>query len=402
MSGACFVFVGGGTGGHLFPGIAVAQCVRSREPAARIIFLTTDRPLDRELLRPTGFEHIEQPVRPFSGNPLNWPAFWLAWRRSVSAATALLRRARPAAVLGLGGYAAGPAVVAAGRLGVPAAILNPDAIPGRANRYLAPKSDLVILQWDASRAHFPPGVRTATLGCPIRAEFAARAVQLSESAAGVCAAQEAVRAARARFGLDPRRRTLLVTGASQGARTVNQATLMTWPGFVSQRPDWQLLHLAGHTDESATRDAYRAANVPATVLAFTHEMVDAITAADVVLSRAGASTLAELTALGRPSILLPYPYHKDRHQHANARVLADAGAALLLEDWIDPQRNAGPLREALDRLACDETRRAMSVAAHRLGRPAAAERVADWLLSPARPSNPSRDSRLRGDKGAGY
>ncbi|MEP0847525.1 MAG: UDP-N-acetylglucosamine--N-acetylmuramyl-(pentapeptide) pyrophosphoryl-undecaprenol N-acetylglucosamine transferase [Phycisphaerae bacterium] len=384
MSGDCYVFVGGGTGGHLFPGIAVAQCVRSRDPAARIIFLTTDRPLDRELLRPTGFEQIEQPVRPFSGNPLNWPAFWLAWRRSVSAAAALLRRVRPAAVLGLGGYAAGPAVVAARRLGVPAAILNPDAIPGRANRYLATRSDLVVLQWDASRPHFPLGVRAVTLGCPIRAEFASRAALLDEPHQSAGSSHDAIQAARIRFGLDPLRPTLLVTGASQGARTVNQATLKAWPSFVSRRPDWQLLHLTGSTGETATRDGYRAAGVPATVLAFTHEMVDAITAADAVVSRAGASTLAELTALGRASVLLPYPYHKDRHQHANARVLTDAGAALLLEDCIDPQRNAGPLCEALDRLACNETRRAMSVAARRLGRPDAAERVADWMIIGAR------------------
>lgn len=358
------VMAGGGTGGHLFPGLAVAEAIRRREPAARLTFFTTTRALDRQLLGPHDYEQIEQPVRPFTLHPLRWPAFLWSWRRSVDAARAFLQQRRPVAVLGLGGYAAGPAVVAARRLGIRTAILNPDAIPGRANRHLVRYADLVVLQWDVSRSRFPPGVACQTLGCPIRTDFAN-----TDPLEG-----------RRRFELDPHRPLLLVTGASQGASTVNRALLHVWPGFHAAHPEWQLLHLSGPSEEQTMRAAYADAGAPARVLAFTSDMPLALAAADLVVSRAGASTLAELTALGRPSILLPYPYHRDRHQHANARVLADRGAAVLLEDRLLPELNAPSLRAALDTLADKTARLAMARAAHELARPGAAEAVAGWLL----------------------
>lgn len=365
MSRPHFVFAGGGTGGHLYPGLAVAAALRRRAPDARITFFTTARPLDRQLLAPTGYQQVEQSVRPLTFHPLRLPRFWWAWRKSVSAARTFLRQERPRAVLGLGGYAAGPPVVAARALGIRAAILNPDAIPGRANRHLSRHADLVVLQWDASRQYFRPGAPCATLGCPIRAEFA---VELG------------VAESRAAFGLDPARPTLLVTGASQGARTVNEALLRAWPAFHARHPEWQILHLTGAADEAEVRAAYAAAGSPATVRAFADQMWLALAAADVVISRAGASTLAELTAVGRPSILLPYPYHRDRHQHANAEVLAAGGAALVLEDRLSPLANEVPLREAMERLVDEHMRAQMSAAARALGRRDAAEVVAIWLL----------------------
>ncbi|MBW7907070.1 MAG: UDP-N-acetylglucosamine--N-acetylmuramyl-(pentapeptide) pyrophosphoryl-undecaprenol N-acetylglucosamine transferase [Phycisphaerae bacterium] len=370
MKGAGFVFAGGGTGGHLFPGLAVAAALRQREPGAPVTFFTTDRPLDRDLLLRAQFVQVPQRVRPFSAAPWRWPAFWTAWRESVSAALAAFVQRRPRAVLGLGGYAGAPAVVAARRLGIRCAILNPDAIPGRANRFLASRCDLVVLQWEASRRHLPRGTPCAALGCPIRAEFtvpAARDVALRH------------------FGLesDARRPVLLVTGASQGASTINQVVPHIWPRFAAGHPGWQVLHLSGPRDVAATRAAYSAAGVgdAVRVLAFTHEMPLALAAADVVLSRAGASTLAELSAMGRAAILLPYPYHRDRHQHANARVLVEAGAALMLEDQLDPVRNADPLLAALDHVAPEAVRQRMGLAAAALARPSAASDVAEWLLS---------------------
>ncbi|NUQ49205.1 MAG: UDP-N-acetylglucosamine--N-acetylmuramyl-(pentapeptide) pyrophosphoryl-undecaprenol N-acetylglucosamine transferase, partial [Phycisphaerae bacterium] len=235
---------------------------------------------------------------------------------------------------------------------------------------LASRCDLVVLQWEASRRHLPRGTPCAALGCPIRAEFtvpAARDVALRH------------------FGLesDARRPVLLVTGASQGASTINQVVPHIWPRFAAGHPGWQVLHLSGPRDVAATRAAYSAAGVgdAVRVLAFTHEMPLALAAADVVLSRAGASTLAELSAMGRAAILLPYPYHRDRHQHANARVLVEAGAALMLEDQLDPVRNADPLLAALDHVAPEAVRQRMGLAAAALARPSAASDVAEWLLS---------------------
>jgi UDP-N-acetylglucosamine--N-acetylmuramyl-(pentapeptide) pyrophosphoryl-undecaprenol N-acetylglucosamine transferase len=363
VSSGHYVLAGGGTGGHLFPGLAVADALRRREPDAAITFFTTCRLLDRELLGRTEYGQVEQPVRPLTLKPWRWPAFWWAWSRSLAAAEAFLREKQVCAVLGLGGYAAGPPVVAARGLGIRTAILNPDAIPGRANRYLARRVDLVALQWDVSRRCFPAGANCRVLGCPIRAEFAA-----------------ADRAASCRrFGLEAGRPTLLVTGASQGARSVNKTIQCVWPEFARGHPDWQLLHLTGQPDEQETRAAYAAARVPATVLAFTHEMPLALAAADVVVSRAGASTLAEIAALGKPAVLMPYPYHRDQHQRVNAQVLVDAGAAVLIDDQRSAAVNRGPLLAALERLAAADVRQSMGAAAKGLGRVRAADELAAWL-----------------------
>ena len=358
----------------MFPGLAVADALRRLEPDAEITFFTTTRPLDRQLLERTPYGQVTQPVQPLTLRPLALAGFWLAWRKSVSAARAFLKEHQPRVVLGLGGYAAGPPVVAARSLGIRTAILNPDAIPGRANRYLARRADLVVLQWEVSRRCFPPATNCQALGCPIRAEFAA--VDQAEG--------------RRRFGLDPGRPVLLVTGASQGARTVNEAMCAVWPEFSRAHAEWQILHLTGPAGEQAAKDAYGRLEdgtdklrltVPpsAIVLAFTHEMAWAIAAADAVVSRAGASTLAELTALGKPAVLLPYPYHRDRHQHANAQVLVDAGAAMLIEDRLLAAENRGPVLVALERLADDDTRRRMAEAASGLGAVRAAHDVAARL-----------------------
>ena len=367
MNSCEYIFAGGGTGGHLFPGLAVADALRLVEPQARITFFTTTRTLDRQLLEHRPYEQIEQPVRPATLVPWRWPGFWRAWRQSVRAAGKFLQARRPQAVLGLGGYAAGPAVVAARSLGIRTAILNPDAIPGRANRYLAGYADLVVLQWDVSRRHFPPGTNCQTLGCPIRAEFAS-----VDQAAG-----------RRHFDLDPQRPTLLVTGASQGARSVNETMYRVWPAFAAKHPDWQLLHLSGPANEADTRTAYGSLMAPQAagthIVGFTHEMHRALAAADVVVARAGASTLAELTVLGRPAILLPYPYHRDRHQHANAQVLIDAGAAVLVEDQRSADLNHKPLSAALEHLADAQTRNQMAQAAKKLGHEQSATKVATWL-----------------------
>jgi UDP-N-acetylglucosamine--N-acetylmuramyl-(pentapeptide) pyrophosphoryl-undecaprenol N-acetylglucosamine transferase len=365
MTNTHFVFAGGGTGGHLFPGLAVAEAVRRRAPDARLSFFTTTRSLDRDLLTGTPYEQVPQPVQPLTLHPLRLPGFWWSWRQSVQAARARFRADPPRTVLGLGGYAAGPAVVAARALGIRTAILNPDAIPGRANRHLAQYADLVVLQWDVSRERFRPGTRCETLGCPIRAAFAD-----PDSAEG-----------RRQFGLDPVRPVLLATGASQGAHTLNAALMAVWPAFHAAHPEWQLLHLTGPADEAEVRAAYAAAGSPAQVVSFTAGMPLALAAADLAVSRAGASTLAELTLLGKPSILLPYPYHRDRHQHANAGVLVDRGAAILLEDRLAPDLNAPPLRAALESLAEPARRRQMAAAAGELGRRTAADDVAEWLLS---------------------
>jgi len=390
MSARHYLLAGGGTGGHLFPGIAVAESLRRADPNAQITFFTTRRPLDQEVLSRTPYQQVAQPVQPFTLRPWRWLRFLQCWRHSVRAARHYLAKHHPQAVLGLGGYAAGPAVVAAVEFGIPTGLLNPDAIPGRANRYLARRVDVVILQWETSRAYFPETVTCYTLGCPIRPEFS-NAVDPG--------------AARQHFGLAPDRPVVLVTGASQGARNINQAVVRAWPEFLKSYPHWQLLHLTGPANHAEVLAAYAAAGLPVLdaaggtelqgyaqcgrdareptirAIPFTQEMHLALAAADIAIARAGASTLAELTAVGRPAILLPYPYHRDQHQLANAKVLAEAGAALIVEDRKCAEANWPRLLAALKELSEEGRRCEMAAAARRLGRPDAAEQVALWMRS---------------------
>jgi UDP-N-acetylglucosamine--N-acetylmuramyl-(pentapeptide) pyrophosphoryl-undecaprenol N-acetylglucosamine transferase len=184
--------------------------------------------------------------------------------------------------------------------------------------------------------------------------------------------------AAARLGLNPILNTLVITGASQGAQTVNEAFLATVGSLKLQ--GWQILHLSGKDHAAAVRTGYRERSIEAAVVDFTPAMADVWAVADLCVSRAGASTCAELTACGVPSILLPYPFHKDMHQRANAQVLVDAGAAILLTDERDPKKNATALQPALESLLYDATRRtAMSDAARKLGKPQAADAVASVI-----------------------
>ncbi len=359
------VFAGGGTGGHLFPALAVAEQIRRLGPQVDIEFHVTDRAIDRQILDPGGWRTVAQGVRPFSTRPWDWPRFWIEWRRSVRAATARMKGRPPRVVVGTGGYGAGPPIHAAHDLGISTALINPDLIPGRANRHLGKKVEAVFCQWEGSASHFPLVSHVIATGCPVRRSF----LEVDRSAAW----QE--------FGLDPNRKTLLITGASQGARTVNQAVVELLGGLASRRQHWQVLHLTGALDHARVVEAYRGRLDDAVVLPFTEKMAEAIAAADLVISRAGASTLAELTAVGRPSILFPYPYHKDMHQRANARVLADAGAAVLLDDAIDAKANAGRLGPILeDLMGYPEKLARMAEAAKAIGRPDAAQTVARYLL----------------------
>jgi len=361
------VLAGGGTGGHLYPGLAVADALRRVRPEFEVSVFGTTRPIDREVVAPRGFELVEQEVRAFPGRPWQWPGFLLTWRRAVAAARARFRARRPAVVLGLGGYAAAPGVVAADRMGVPTALFNPDAEPGRANRRLGRHARQVFVQWPATATAFNGcGAKIEVTGCPVRGPVAT-----ARREDGLAA-----------FGLSAEKSTLLITGASQGARSINWACLKLVD--VWKASGWQIVQVTGTADFGAVRDGYREAGVDARVVAFTEKMPEALAAADLVISRAGASTLAELTARGVASVLIPYPYDRKQHQMANARVLGEAGAAVIVEDRRDPDANAAALRGALwELMSSNERRGRIAVAARSLGRSDAAERIAERLLAMA-------------------
>ena len=286
------VFAGGGTGGHLYPPLAVAVALRVRLPGSRIAFHCTHRPIDRRILESSGFEVVPQKVQALrTGRPWTWPSFLAAWVSERRACRRAFDADRPAVVVGTGGFASGPPVVEAHRAGIPTALLNPDVIPGRANRYLASRADAVFVQWDESRRWFAGHHGLQVTGCPVRTDFCR-----ADRSTGI-----------ALFGLNPERKTLLVTGASLGARTVNEA-VVALRDELAMREGWQLLHITGTGDHETVVAAYAGHSLPARVLAFTDRMADALAAADLVVARAGASSLAEITALGRPSVLMPVSY----------------------------------------------------------------------------------------------
>ncbi|MHC4441326.1 MAG: UDP-N-acetylglucosamine--N-acetylmuramyl-(pentapeptide) pyrophosphoryl-undecaprenol N-acetylglucosamine transferase [Planctomycetota bacterium] len=366
-----FVFAGGGTAGHLFPALGVVESLRSRGVAIDISFFCTGRPIDREVLEGASVEAIRQSVGPISLRPWRLPVFLLNWRKSLSACRRAFVERTPAVVVGAGGYASGPPVRAAIEQGVPTFLLNPDAYPGLANRYLVRQGRLagVFAQWPVTLNYFPADAPVMVTGCPVRRSFLS-----------IC---DLDRSAIAReFGLDPDRRTLLVTGASQGARTINEAMMELADELPSS--GWQVLHLSGRADRERVADAYSRAGITGAVLAFTDQMAEAMVLADLIISRAGASSLAEILVMGKPAILLPYPFG-DGHQWHNGRVLVEAGTAEMLEDFKEAKANASRLGPVLWSLMGDDRRREeMGKAAGDLARPGAADQVADRLWQTAK------------------
>jgi UDP-N-acetylglucosamine--N-acetylmuramyl-(pentapeptide) pyrophosphoryl-undecaprenol N-acetylglucosamine transferase len=354
------ILAGGGTGGHLYPGIAVAEALRAVLPDARPVFLCTARDIDRVILEPTGFEFIAQPIVP--PRLVDVLKFFLTYRETRDLVNRVLAERKPAVVVGLGGYAAGVAVKFAARKKIPTVILNPDVIPGKANQYLMRYSKVICCQFEQSRPNIPAEHRDKikVTGCPIRKDilrFPARA--------------EAAKV----LELNPAKPTLVVTGASQGAVTVNEA-MLALAGSVNLS-NWQILHLAGRDHGEKVRRGYEDKKITARVIDFTPDMADVWAVADLAISRSGASSCAELTVCGIPSILMPYPFHKDLHQRANAKVLADANAAVLMDDEKDARKNAEKLRPILEPLLADSSKRAqMSQSAKSLGKPDAAKDVA--------------------------
>ncbi|MEK7731515.1 MAG: glycosyltransferase, partial [Planctomycetota bacterium] len=345
---------------------------------ARFVFFGTQRPIDDRILSRVDCDIVRQTLPALSSMPWRWPSIYLGLRRSAGLCRTRFELDPPAVVIGTGGMASVPAVREAHRLGIPTAILNPDALPGRANRHLAGIADVVFAQWEDTVDHYPQGTDVRVLGCPIRPGFD-RTLRVS----GI-----------ARFGLRLDHKTLLVTGASQGAKSINEAVVANLD-LVESLPDWQILHLTGEKDHPDTAAAYRtrsiaaqSAQTPLSVCArswcvqpYTDHMADALSAADLVISRAGASTLAEITAVGKPSILMPYPYHRDQHQFSNAKCLARRSAARIVRDAIDPAINAPALRSVLEELLTDPVaREAMSAAARSMGRGNAAADIAEQVL----------------------
>ena len=341
------------------PAVAVAEALLEKECEAIIAHST--RRIDQKMLLETSFSCEVLSAAPFVVSPLGLLKFSSGFLRTVKETGDLIRKHTACCVVATGGFVAAPALYAARRMSVPTILLNIDKPPGKANRLARRWADSVLstVDWNnVGATRIPPPLRTCTIACNDQ---------------NTC---------KTNFGLEPSRMTLLVTGASQGASTLNELV----PELVLRSPEvfqnWQILHLAGADHVKEVEQAYRQTSIFHVVLEFTNTMGDAWGAADLAITRGGANTIAEISCNAVPSIVLPYPYHKDDHQRTNAQHLADLGGILIETDYKSLSANLEHAGKSILKLLANHQQRfdmqqALSIDAPLNG----ASVIADTVLS---------------------
>jgi UDP-N-acetylglucosamine--N-acetylmuramyl-(pentapeptide) pyrophosphoryl-undecaprenol N-acetylglucosamine transferase len=364
----------GGTGGHIYPGMTIAQVWQARHPEGEVLFVGTARGLEKDIIPRNGW-----PLKLIRSAPLSRRPSWKTLRSLGLAALGLgdsfrvLRDFRPDVVVGTGGYAAGPVLAAAILQGLPTLIQEQNAYPGLTNRLLSRFAGAVALGYADAAKHLSPKARIFVTGNPVRPEIVARE------------RDEALHF----LGLKKDKRVLLVLGASQGARTINNAMAQVFPSFL-QRRDLMVIHQTGKDDYQRVGDALAklAAGSPrgdgtlfsnVWVLPYIHDMPEVLACADLVVARAGAISIAELTARGLPCVLIPFPFAAENHQEKNARVLEREGAGVVI---LDHELTGPLLLETVEGLLADRARlETMATNSRRLGRPRAVWDIVDLLDS---------------------
>ena len=342
------IIAGGGTGGHVIPALAIAQELQSRYDA-EVLFIGTARGIETRLVPAAGFR-----LEIITVGALN--RVDLATRvktlfdlpRAIAQSARMITDFRPDVMIGVGGYASGPAMLAASFMNVPMMAFEPNVVPGIANRLVAPMVRAAAVHFPATQRYFRKAVVT---GVPVRREFFHVPARSSDS-----------------------RPTLLVFGGSQGAHAINVAVIEALPSLAQTVPGIHLIHQTGEKDYEAARIAVANAGISAEVSPFIDDMPGAFARADLLACRSGASTVAEITAAGKPTIFVPLPTAADDHQRHNAETLANAGAALLLPQ---AELTADRLAQEIASLLSNRRRLTeMGAAAHRFAHPHAAHEIA--------------------------
>lgn len=346
---------GGGTGGHIYPAIAIADAVKARIPEAEILFVGAEGKMEMEKVPKAGYPIEGLPIAGI--NRQNWMAnlgFPVKLVQSIWKAWKIVRNFRPDAVVGVGGYASGPTLWCAGRLGIPTLIQEQNSFAGKTNQWLAGKAKRICVAYPNMERFFPSD-RILFTGNPVRADICK---QLPEMAS-----------ARRHFGLHPERPTVLVIGGSQGARSINLGVEKYLSTILSA--GYQVIWQTGKSFSAppTTEGVY--------VSPFIYDMAQAYAAADVVISRAGALSVSELCIVQKPAILVPFPHAAEDHQTENARALVQADAAVLIKD-ADVQ---GQLWEQLNHVLTDPALRArLSNQMKSFAKPQAAATIADEII----------------------
>lgn len=362
QEGTRILMVAGGTGGHVFPALVVAEELRARSEKAPpsgvrfdIEFLGSTRALESRLIPAAGF-----PLRAVAAAGLKGIGGWQKLRnlwllpRTAWEAGRVLRAFRPRVVVGIGGYLAGPVMLEAALQGIPTLVMEPNARPGFTNRVLA------------------PFVRKAAVGFKQTADFYGSKAQVTGHPVRKAFFEIPARAHRCPF-------TVLIVGGSQGSKAINEAVVASLPLLVAEQARLRFIHQTGEGDYNVVRKAYQERGINSQVHSFIEDMPGALAQADLVVSRAGATALAELAAAGKAALLIPFPAATDQHQLENARVLEQAGAARIIEQAaLTPERLVGGIRDLLSDASADGLGR-MERQARSLACPDAAARIAEMI-----------------------
>ena len=347
------LIAGGGTGGHIYPGIAIAREIRRRHPEAELLFVGTERGLEMKIVPAEGFRLETITISGVKGRGrLKQLKSLLAVPKSLLEARSILRRFQPSVVVGVGGYSSGPPVLMAAAMGIPAMLQEQNALPGLTNRLLARVARKVATAFRECETYF--GSKAVLTGNPVREEFSR---------------------VTGRAGSDPF--TLLVFGGSQGAQPINQSVIEALMILKPQLPGLRVIHQTGERDHQRIKQVYEATGMDADVRPFFGDIPKQFAAADLLVCRAGATTLAEVTVAGKPAILVPFPQAADDHQRKNAEALAQVGAAeMILQEDLDGPTLAARIRYYFEHR--DALRR-MEQNSRALGRPDATERIVDLV-----------------------
>lgn len=320
------IVTGGGTGGHIYPALAIAQGIKDYIPQSEVLYVGNKDSMEKELAGKAGFSFYEIEVAPLPHKvSLQTLKNSVLAAKAVGKAKKLVKEYQPAMIIGTGGYVCGPMVLAGHLRGVPTMIHEQNAIPGKTNKLLGRMVDRVCLGFCHTEQYFPKPEKCVYTGLPVRKEILAQDKMAAQKALGLAAGKP----------------VLLITGGSQGAHAINEAVRKLYGSLLEK--GIQIIHITGKRDYEticafAQKEGFLQ-NSGLHLVSYGYEMEQYLAASDLVVGRAGASFLAEITAIGLPSILIPYPYAVYNHQEANGRVIADEkGAVLLLEKDLTPHR----------------------------------------------------------------
>ncbi|MBI3753337.1 MAG: undecaprenyldiphospho-muramoylpentapeptide beta-N-acetylglucosaminyltransferase [Deltaproteobacteria bacterium] len=355
------VLTGGGTGGHLFPAIALAEEFKARDRDCRILFIGASSGIEKEIVPKYGYPLELLDIEGFKGRGLSHKvSAGLKAAMGVLTAKKILQSFQPDRVVGTGGYSSGPVILAARLLRVKTAILEQNAVPGLTNRILGRVVNKIFVAFEQSKKFFPGG-RVIFAGNPVRREIIG---------------SRRVPSGRGQGSKD--KFTILVFGGSQGAKAVNTAFSDALEYLADIRDSLNIIHQTGDADYQTVKEMYERKGIKAELFAFIDDMAKAYSMADMVICRAGATSIAEITALGLASILMPYPFAANNHQEINARSLAGKGAAIIMrQDEIIGDALANVIRKFYE---SPEELKKIREKAKAFGKPNAAEAIAESII----------------------